>query len=288
MDQALVVVTQVGILVFVVASMAALGLKLTPTQILTPLRDVRMIAGVLAANFVVVPAIAITVARTFPIDDITSSVIILLGCCAGAPFLPTLAKLAHADEALAVGVMVLQMVVTVAFAPLVVPLAIRGADVSAWSVAQSLLLFMLLPLALGLVVRSRLPQGAETASGYVARASSVGLVVGIVAALMVTWEQVLESIGSFVFIGTAIIIIVGLAAGWIGGVGRSTGDRLLLGLGGAQRNISAALVIAASLTEQEMVRTLVAALFLPIALIVLAGQIGKRRALASSGTVREV
>lgn len=277
MEQILVVLTQVGLLTFVVASMAALGLKLTPAQILMPLRDLKMIAGMLVANFVVVPATAILVARTLPMEASTGTAIILLGCCAGAPFLPTLAKLAHVDEALAVGVMVVQMVMTVVFAPIVVPLAIQGAEISAWSIAQSLLLFMLLPLVIGLLVRARFATVAEAAFAKVSLVSTVGLALGIVAALFVTWRQVLESIGSLVFLGTAIVIVAGLVAGWFGGYGRPAEDRILLGLGGAQRNIAAALVIAASLTQQEMVRTLVGALFLPIVLIILAGQIGKRR-----------
>lgn len=287
MQEVLVVLTQVGLLTFVVASMAALGLKLTPKQILLPLRDPKMIAGMLAANFIIVPAIAILAARTIPMEDSTAAAVILLGCCAGAPFLPTLAKLAHVDEALAVGVMVVQMVTTVVFAPIVVPLAIRGAAISTWAIAQSLILFMLLPLAVGLLVRARYQRVAEAAFPRVSLVSTIGLAFGIVAALLVTWRQVVDSIGSFVFIGTAIIIAAGLVGGWLGGYSRTSGDRLLLGLGGAQRNISAALVIAASLTQEEMVRTLVAALFLPIVLIVLAGQIGKRRVLGTDGILVE-
>ena len=58
--------------------------------------------------------------------------LLLLGCAAGAPFLPKLAELAKGNLAFSVGAMVLLMVVTVGYLPLVCPscsrelLLIRG------------------------------------------------------------------------------------------------------------------------------------------------------------------
>ncbi|WP_338747694.1 bile acid:sodium symporter family protein [Janibacter alittae] len=276
MTEVLTVITQVGILSFVVAGMLGMGLSLSLREITAPLSDSRLVVGALVANFIVVPAAAIAIGRLLPMGDATSTAVILVGCCAGAPFLPTLAKLSHGSQPLAVGTMVLLMVVTVAFAPLVVPLAVDGAQVSARDIAQSLILFMLVPLAVGLLVRARYPHAADAVVAGCNQASTVGLSVGIVSALLVTWREVFASVGSWVFIGTVLIIVVGLAAGWVGGLGHESGDRMVLGLAAAQRNISAALVIAASLGGDVVVQTLVAALTLPIVLILMASEIGKR------------
>lgn len=186
MEQVLTAITQVGVLTFVVAGMLGLGLALTPTQIITPLRDTRLVVTALLANFVVVPAVAILAARLLPMDDASGAAVVLLGCCAGAPFLPTLAKLAHGDAALAVGVMVLLMVLTVVYAPVVVPIAVEGSTVSAGDIAGSLIVYMLLPLAAGLVARARYPDLATSLVGGVQRASTAGLVIGMVAGLLVT------------------------------------------------------------------------------------------------------
>lgn len=283
MQDALTVVTQVGMLTFVVAGMAGMGLSLTVAQIMAPLRDARLVVTVLLANFVAVPLVAIAAARLLPMDDATSAAVILVGCCAGAPFLPTLAKLAKGDGALAVGTMILLMVVTVGYAPIVVPLAVEGASVSAGDIASSLVLYMLVPLAIGLLVRARYVELGEQYAGAFNRASTGGLVIGIVSGLLLTWREVLDSIGSWIFIGTIIVIVVGLGAGWLAAAGRGPADRTVLSLASAQRNISAALVIAVSLGNDVLVRTLVAALLLPIVLIVLAGEVGKRRAGASEG-----
>ena len=52
--------------------------------------------------------------------------LLLLGCAAGAPFLPKLAELAKGNLAFAVGVMVLLMVTTVVYLPIVLPLLLPG------------------------------------------------------------------------------------------------------------------------------------------------------------------
>jgi predicted Na+-dependent transporter len=260
-------VAQVGLLAFVVAGMAAMGLGLTLAQIAAPLRDVRLVASLLVVNFVVVPAAAVAAGRLLPMDEASATAVILIGCVAGAPFLPKLAQLAGGDRALAVGSMVLLMVLTVLYAPLVVPLVVEGATVSAGDIASSLVLYMLLPLALGLVVRARYPQLADSWVGPAGQVSSFGLVLGIVAAVLVTWQDILGSLGSWLFVGTAIVLVVGLVAGYLAGAGRATSDRQVLALATAQRNIAAALVVASSLGGDAIVRTLVAALVIPIVLI---------------------
>jgi predicted Na+-dependent transporter len=283
MSQVLAVVTQVGILVFVVAGMAAMGLGLTVRQVLGPLRDARLVVGILVANFVAVPVVAVLAARLLPMDDASAGAVILVGCCAGAPFLPTLAGLAKGDQASAVGVMVLLMVVTVAFAPVVVPLVLEGATVTAWDIASSLVLYMLVPLALGLGVRARYDGLAEHLVGPFGRASTAGLAIGIVAGLLVTWQDVVESIGSWVFLGTALVVVAGLGAGRLAAAGSASAEGTVMSLATAQRNVSAALVVAASLGTDTVVRTLVAALVIPVVLIVLAGELGRRAATDRAG-----
>lgn len=275
LSEILSVITQVGMLLFVVGGMAAMGLGLTVSRIATPLRDVRMVLLLLLVNFVVVPAAAIAAARLLPMEQDAATAVVLVGCLAGAPFLPKLAQLAKADVALAVGSMVLLMVVTVGYAPIVVPLVIPGVTVDPLAVAQSLVLFMLIPLGIGLLIRSRLPELADSWVGPVGQASSVGMLLGITSALLVSWQDVVGAIGTWIFVGVAIVLVAALASGWLAGVGRP-GDRVLLGLATAQRNIAAAILVATTIGGDVVVLTLVGALVLPIVLIVLAGAIGKR------------
>jgi BASS family bile acid:Na+ symporter len=276
----LVTITQVGMLVFIVASMAAMGLGLTISQIVEPLRDARMVLLLLAVNFVVVPIVAIGAARLLPMGDDSATAVIIIGCCAGAPFLPRLALLAKGSPALSVGAMVLLMVVTVAYAPVVVPLVVEGAQIDPWDIASSLILFMLVPLGIGLVIKARYAELADSWVHTVGQISSVAMLLGVGAALFVSWRDIVGAIGSWIFIGTSIVLIAGLATGYLAGVGRSQSDKTVLGFATAQRNISAAIVVATSLGGNVLVLTLVGALIIPIVLIILAAELGKRVAVA--------
>jgi BASS family bile acid:Na+ symporter len=241
-----------------------------------PLRDRRLVGLLLVANFVAVPLVAVGATRILPMDEAAATATILVACCAGAPFLPKLAGLAKGDPGLAVGGMVLLMVTTVVYAPVVVPLAVEGAEVDAWEIASSLIVLMLIPLGLGLLAKARYEEFADGIVAQVGQIANVGLLVGIVAALLVTWQDVLGAIGSWVFVGIATVLVSGLLFGYLAGFGRSRSDMVVLGLATAQRNIAAALVVAASLSGDVVVLTMVGALVIPIVLILLAGELGRR------------
>ena len=257
------------------------------SQIIEPLKNARLVILAVVANFVLVPIVAIAITLVLPLDDSVRIGLILLSTAAGAPFLPKLAQLAKGSVALSVGAMVLLMVATVIYAPIVLPLVIEGAEVDPWDIASSLILFMLVPLGIGLVIKARYAELADGWVGPVGQISSVALLLGIGAALFVSWRDIIGAIGSWIFIGTAIILAAGLATGYLAGYGRAKGDMTVTGLATAQRNISAALVVAASLSGDIIVLTLVGALIIPILLIVLAGELGKRVA-AESGSPPEM
>ena len=284
LSDVLTTVTQVGVLAFVVASMVAMGLSLTVDRIIEPLRDLRTVALLLLVNFGLVPLVAIAFARLLPVEQATGTALVIYGCCAGAPFLPKLAQMATGDVALAVGAMVLLMVVTVVYAPIVLPLAVEGVTVDAGQIATSLVVFMLVPLGIALLVRARYPDVASDWVGPAGQVSTSALLIGIAAGLFVSWREILGAIGSWIFIGIAVVVIAALVAGYVAGMGRPAGARNVVMLGTAQRNISAALVVAASLGGDVVVLTLVAGLTLVVALIILAGEIGKRAAAAQVAT----
>src|SRR5262245_27109369 len=109
----------------------------------------------LFANFVLVPLGALALAKGLGLAEPLGVGLLLLACAAGAPFLPKLAELAKGNLAFAVGMMVLLMVITVVYLPLVLPLLLAGITVNPAKIVQSLVLVMLLPLGIGLVVKAR-------------------------------------------------------------------------------------------------------------------------------------
>ena len=232
----------VATLVFVLSSMLAMGLGLKVAQITAPLRNLRLVSMSLLANFAVMPLGAILLARVLRLDEPLGVGLLLLGVAAGAPFLPKLAQIAKGDLAFAVALMVLLMVITVGYLPLVLPILSPGVSVNPAKIARSLVLLMLLPLAGALAVNAKLPAVAARAKPLFDRLSSLGLVLVVVLLVVVNFNDVLSVFGTGAILAGLLFIALGYAVGWaLGGPGADT--RPVLGLGTAQRNIAAALVV---------------------------------------------
>src|SRR5574341_2689435 len=101
------------------------------------------------------PLGAVILSTVLRLDQPLGVGLLLLGTAAGAPFLPKLAEIAKGNLAFAVGMMVLLMVITVGYLPLVLPMLLPGVSVDPTQIARSLVLLMLIPLAVGLIMKAR-------------------------------------------------------------------------------------------------------------------------------------
>jgi BASS family bile acid:Na+ symporter len=246
----------VVMLVFVLSSMLAMGFGLTVGQIIAPLRSVRLVALSLAANFVVMPLVALALGKLLRLDEPLGVGLLILGAAAGAPFLPLLAQLSKGNLAFAVGLMVLLMVITVGFLPLVLPLLLPGVSVNPAKIARSLILLMLLPLAVALAVNAKFPLAAARAKPLVAKTSSLSLILVIALLVVVNFKNVLSVFGTRGILAGLLFIALAYGVGWLlGGPGADT--RVVLGLGTAQRNIAAALVVGSQSFEDAKVVVMV-------------------------------
>ena len=232
----------IATLVFVLSSMLATGLGLTVSEIITPLRNARLVVLSLLANFVLMPLAAVGLAALLRLDQPLGVGLLLLGTAAGAPFLPKLAQIAKGNLAFGVGLMVLLMVVTVGYLPLVLPLLLPGVSVNPAQIARSLFLLMLLPLAGALAVRARFALAAARTKPVLDRVSNLSLILLIVLITATNINNVLAVFGTRGILAALLFLAVGFGVGWLlGGPGVDT--RRVLALGTAQRNIAAALVV---------------------------------------------
>ncbi|WP_231988701.1 bile acid:sodium symporter family protein [Mycobacterium sp. 1274761.0] len=230
-------------LVFVVSSMAAMGLGLKVAEVTAPLRNLRLVMLSLLANFVLMPGAAFVLARVLRLDEPLGVGLLLLGVAAGAPFLPKLTQMAKGNLAFAVALMVLLMVITVAYMPLVLPLLLPGVSVNPARIALSLVLTMLLPLGIALAVNAKWPGAAARAKSLFDRLSSLAIVLVVVLLVVANFSKVVSLFGTRAILAGLLFIAFGYAAGWALG-GPAADTRPVLGLGTAQRNIAAALVVA--------------------------------------------
>jgi bile acid:Na+ symporter, BASS family len=232
-----------AVVVFVVSSTLGVGLRLTISQILTPLRNGRLVALALLANFVLSPLAAIAIASVLQLDEPLSIGLLLCGVAAGAPFVLKLADMAKGNMPFAVGLMVVLMVTTVGYMPLVLPLLLAGVSVDAGKIAQSLIVLMLIPLAVGLAVRAWLETTAARLAPVVGSTSTLAMILVIVLTTAGHFPSVISVIGTFAILAAVVFTAVCLGIGWVLG-GPAEDTRGVLGLGTAQRNTAAALVVA--------------------------------------------
>jgi bile acid:Na+ symporter, BASS family len=233
----------VAMLGFVVSSMLAMGSGLTIRQIIEPLRNARLVLLALLANFVLMPLGALALAKVLWLDNPFAIGLLVLGCAAGAPFLPKLAELAKGDLAFSVGAMVLLMIVTVGYMPAVMPLLLPGVTVDPWNIARSLVLLMLLPLAVGLSLKARYEDLARRLKPVLDRISNISLILLVLLITAANIDKVLQVFGTRGILAGLLFIALGFGIGWLlGGPGRDA--KKVMALGTSQRNIAAALVVA--------------------------------------------
>jgi BASS family bile acid:Na+ symporter len=232
----------IAMLSFVVSSMLAVGLSLTIREIAASLRNGKLVLLALLANFVLMPLGALAIARILKLDQPLGIALLLLGAAAGAPFLPKLAGIAKGNLAFAVGLMVLLMVLTVGYMPLVLPLLLEGVSVDPMKIARSLVLLMLLPLGVGLAVNARFGTVAGKMRAPLNRISTLSLVLLIVLLLVTNVQNVISLFGTRGILASILFLFAGAGIGWLLG-GPGLGTRGVLSLATAQRNIAAALVV---------------------------------------------
>ena len=278
MSDVLGAIVQLSALVFVISSMLAMGLSLTVPEIIAPLKNLRLVVLALAINFIAVPFIAWGIQAVMDLDQDIYTGLLLLATAAGAPFLPKLAQVANGNAAFSVGLMVLLMVVTVIYMPIVLPLFLSGVEINAWDIARSLIVLMLFPLGIGLFMKSRWPAMAKELQSLMSQASSIAILLLLVGAIILQWSAIVSLIGTGGLIAIAVFLLVSLALGYVAG-GSDPAIRSVMGLGTAQRNVSAAMVVGAqnfSDSPNVLITVIVGALIGLVLLMPIAAELGKR------------
>jgi len=235
-------VARLAMLVFLLATMLGVGLSLTLSQIIAPLRNMRLITAALLANFVVVPLIAVGIAKLFRLDQSFAAGLLLLGLAPGPPFLPKLVELARGDLAFSVGLMVLLMLGSAVYLPVVLPRLLPVVEIAVWPIARPLLFLMVFPLVAGLACRARFEWFTPKVWPWLSWVSNLALAIVVMLVVGLNLPSVLKVFGTGA-IGAGILFtaLAGLAGLLLGGPLMAT--RKVMTLGTGFRNIAAALVV---------------------------------------------
>ncbi|WP_207913885.1 bile acid:sodium symporter [Micromonospora sp. KC213] len=285
MQVVLSTVGNLAVLLFAVTSMLSVGFAYSVRQILGPLRDLGALARALLANFVLVPLLALGILWLWPLDRPLEAGLILVAMSAGAPFLVKLTAVAQSEVSLSATLLVLLLPATVVYAPIVIPQVLPEADVSAGALAVPLLLTMLLPLAAGLLAHNRWPALARRLAPIARHFSTVALVVLVLATTLANIPTITDLFTKGAIVPPLVVIAGGFVIGYLLG-GKDRNAREVLGLGTAQRNISAATVMATQgFDAAETVVMVIATSLAGFALLFpIAGVLRKREPVATART----
>jgi BASS family bile acid:Na+ symporter len=248
--------SQLSTLVFAVTSMLTVGLSYTFAQILAPLRDGRAVLRTLLANFVLAPLLAYLIVRVLalPLDEAMG--LLLLATAAGSPFMIMLTGVAGGHIGMAAGLLVMLVVATMAYMPLIVPLIAPDVTVDARAIALPLVLSMLLPLVAGLIIDSRLPRLAERLRSLTRPLSTLSLLAVVGSLLVLHVNAILPLLA-----GSTLLAALAFPLGAFG-IGqllerRGVISSDVLALGTAQRNVAAALVVATQNFEDRAITLMI-------------------------------
>jgi BASS family bile acid:Na+ symporter len=231
----------------IVGIVFALGLRSKPEDITTLLARPGVLVRAFVAINLVVPAFAILAVKLLPLRTEVAVALIALSLSPVPPLLPRKTANAEGDRSFAVGLLVVFAVLSIVWVPAAVhlvglifahPLGMSPTKI-AWIVAT----LIVLPLALGILVRRLAADFAQRIEPIVALAALI--VLGLVAVLILAGSAkgIIAQIGDGTIALMAAFVIVGLAAGHMLG-GPDPRERTDLALAAASRHPGIALATA--------------------------------------------
>jgi len=267
LQQLIVLALQVSI----VLTVFGFGLQTTSATLLGILRQPSLLGRSFAAMFVIMPIVAVVIARVFALNPAVEITLLALSISPIPPMLPGRETKAGGHPAFALGLMAIAGLASIVTVP--VTLAILGRSVtrpvgmSSAELVRVVLTMAVLPLASGMACLALWPNVATRIAKPVQMVSRVLLISGVLALLAGVLPSAWTLIGNGSLAAMAAFVATGLAIGhWLGGPEAS--DRTVLAMSTASRHPAIALAIAkANFPEEQQLGSAIV-LFLLVNLVI--------------------
>ncbi len=258
----------VAVVIFTVANLAALGLEMRLLDTLKILRSAHAIGLILLWGWIVGPALAALIVSILPLAEGHAAGLLLISLAPTAPFLPLMLRRARGDMSFGAAVMLLTTVGTVVLLPLIAPMLIEGLTVDAWSLAEPLLLMVLLPMVVGTAVRFFAEPLADKLFPLVSRIGSIFLLLVLAMTLVLFGRGMLDAVGSFAPGAQILFFVVITALAYTVGLGLKQEQRSGIALAMCTRNIAAVFAAFLGITNPPAGMFVMVVLVVPLAAIV--------------------
>jgi BASS family bile acid:Na+ symporter len=215
----LVVIVTFG-LIFVVTASLGQGFSIATEFVKDELAAHRQLdLMLLISNFILMPALLIGLASLIDFNPQVKMAIVVLAITAGAPFIPWLVAQGKGNVGYSVVVSAGLTLLTVIVTPLALPPLLRalgtGASPSVWLVAWPLLLFMLLPILVGMLCRARYPEIVAEVGPWLGPLSITFLVVHVCLYIGYSWHDFRSVVGYGTLAFALVFPLAGLLIGYL-------------------------------------------------------------------------
>lgn len=167
------------------AIMLGMGMTLSLDELRIVFIRPKEIALGCLAQFTIMPLLAWGLARLFRLDEALALGVVLVGCCPGGTASNVITYLAKGDLALSVGMTAVSTLLAPFLTPLLTwALAGKSVDVDVVSMFLSILSVVILPIAVGLLVKWLWPRLTAEATAYLPAFSSV--VIALIVAIVIS------------------------------------------------------------------------------------------------------
>jgi len=268
MSETLDLLFKISLAIFMAGSLLEMGLRLNLADAFRGLRNARFVAYTLLWSFVFCPALAYGITLVIPLDSPYAIGLILLGMAPCAPFVPALVDKAKGDLGFTAAFMVLASVGTVVFMPLAVPLLATGLTASAWSIAKPLLIVVLIPMAIGVLIRRKSDPLASKLMPVVKKAAGLAGLIWCILCLVIYGKSLLGVAGQFAVASEILFFGIIFLGSFFLSFGLPYEQKIVLSIGVTTRNLGACLAPLLSVPDMDQRATLMIVLALFIMVIV--------------------
>jgi BASS family bile acid:Na+ symporter len=249
-------VVKIVLVLSIFLSMFGLGLATRRGALLYLFRHPALLARSLVSMYALVPLFALTLATGFDLHPALQAALVALAVSPVSPLIPGKELKAGGRDAYAIGLLAITALLSVALVPLAIQLMGRAFGVSPAvppaEVAKVVLATVLVPLALGILVRRLARSFAERITHRTQVVAMVLLALGALPLLI----KVAPAMGRLIGDGT-VVAITGMVAAALG-IGHLLGgpapqDRMVLAMSNASRHPAVALTAAAVAAPEQRV-----------------------------------
>jgi len=166
-------------------------------------------------QFTVMPLLAWGLSRLFSLDEALALGVILVGCCPGGTASNVITYLAKGDLALSVGMTGVSTLLAPFLTPLLTwALAGKSVNVDVVGMLLSILWVVILPIAIGLIVKWIWPKFTEKATDYLPAFSSIAIALIVAIIISANADKLLAG-GLLIIVVVMLHNICGLGLGYL-------------------------------------------------------------------------